>query len=220
MINTKEKHNQAKINRNMIVKTSTSIREGFKILDENAREFSTLFVLSDDNKMIGTFEFSDFRRGVLYKNIELDNTIGTIMQKDFKWIKEGEVLSPLQKIKLQRYKYLPVLNNKNEVVEILIIESNTKLKENSVVIMAGGQGKRLQPLTLETPKPMLKIDEFPMIHWIVNRFQNQGFTDIHISVNYMKEVIKDYFNENNNTFPNLTFIEEEKKLGTAGHNNY
>lgn len=200
----------------MVVKSTISIREGFQILEENAESFSTLFIISKDNSMLGTFEFSDFRRGVIHHNIELDHQIDSCIQKNFKFIKENQTLTKNEELHLQKYKFLPVLNKKDEVVDIYNIQTVTKIQKTPIIIMAGGEGKRLLPLTSEVPKPLIEINNKPMVAWIMSRFQKLGFINLSLTINYKKAVIKDYFLNKSNEFKNITYIEESKKLGTAG----
>ena len=200
----------------MVVKSTISIREGFRILEENAEKFSTLFIISKNNSMLGTFEFSDFRRGVIHHSIELDHQIDSCIQKNFKFIKENQTLTKNEELHLQKYKFLPVLNEKDEVVDIYNIQTVTKIQKTPIIIMAGGEGKRLLPLTSEVPKPLIEINNKPMVAWIMSRFQKLGFINLSLTINYKKEIIKDYFLNKSNEFKNITYIEESKKLGTAG----
>jgi NDP-sugar pyrophosphorylase family protein len=116
------------------------------------------------------------------------------------------------------YRYIPLIDEHKNIVDIISNENNQQNYSltNPVIIMAGGEGKRLLPLTLNKPKPLLPVNQKPLIHEIVNRLDQYGLKDIYISVFYKADMIKEYFKELNNSGFNIKFLEEDKPLGTAG----
>lgn len=88
--------------------------------------------------------------------------------------------------------------------------------DNAVVIMAGGIGTRLRPLTLERPKPLLNIGNKPILQIIIDNFKNFGFKNIYLSVNYKAEMIMDYFKDGSSCGVDIKYLQEDKQLGTAG----
>ncbi|WP_163026487.1 nucleotidyltransferase family protein, partial [Campylobacter showae] len=108
--------------------------------------------------------------------------------------------------------------NKNRiVVDVLCLdEINFTNIDSPVVIMAGGLGTRLYPLTKETPKPMLLVNGKPILERIIDRLMAQGFRNFYISINYLGEQIKNYFKDGSSWGASIRYIEESKRLGTAG----
>jgi len=115
-------------------------------------------------------------------------------------------------------KHLPVVNEQGMVRGLYSIRDFISVPEyqNWVVIMAGGLGTRLAPLTDECPKPMLEIDDKPILEIIVEGFIHQGFSKFFISVNYMSEIIRDYFGDGTRWGVEIQYLNEEKRLGTSG----
>src|SRR5699024_3129100 len=135
------------------------------------------------------------------------------------YLKEGitkqEALKFMQKHKIH---HLPLLNKDNQVVNLLTLDElviNNK-KTNWVVLMAGGLGSRLMPLTKDTPKPLLKVGDKPIIETIIEEFKKQGFYKFIITLNYLGEKIQKYFGNGENFGVRIEYVFEEKKLGTAG----
>ena len=114
--------------------------------------------------------------------------------------------------------HIPVVDNRNHLSDLFLIEDERVIHklDNSLVIMAGGFGKRLMPQTKNCPKPMLNIAGRPMLEHIIERAVSSGFRNIVISVFYMPEVIKEYFKDGAIWNVNITYIQEESPLGTAG----
>ena len=94
-------------------------------------------------------------------------------------------------------KQLPIVNREKQIQDILFVDelANVSQKENTVILMAGGLGTRLRPLTDNFPKPMLKVGDKPILETIIDSFKDFGFTNFILSVNYKKEIIKDYFQD-------------------------
>ena len=115
-------------------------------------------------------------------------------------------------------KIAPVIDKNKKIVEIINIEKIEKIKKNdsAVIIMAGGLGTRLYPLTKKIPKPMIEIAGKPILEIIIERFISDGFKEFFICLNYKSEVIKNFINKKKFVGVDIDFIEEKKRLGTAG----
>ena len=111
----------------------------------------------------------------------------------------------------------PVLNKAKHVVDLLFLDSyqNKKIL-NPVIIMAGGKGKRLYPITKKIPKPLIKMGNQTILEIIINNLKNSGFVNFYISVNYLKKKIIDYFGDGEKFNVNIKYLKERKYLGTAG----
>jgi NDP-sugar pyrophosphorylase family protein len=113
---------------------------------------------------------------------------------------------------------VPIVDEDRKVIDLFIIDGGQlkKQHENHVVLMVGGLGTRLRPLTENTPKPMLEVGGRPILETIVKRFVDCGFTNITMCLGYKSNVIKDYFQDGSSFGANIDYVVEEKRMGTAG----
>lgn len=201
------------------------LAKGYKIVDAGKEikdavplleRYKILFIVQS-GKLYGTVTYGDLRRA-LEKNFKLIDPIGSIANRNAKFAYE-DYDSASRKALLDdlpdEFQYLPILNGKNEIIDILTDDGFYTLP-NSAIIMAGGLGKRLQPLTNEIPKPMLKIGNKPILQTIIEQFRVVGIKKILISVNYKADVITNYFGDGSRFGVNIDYIYEKKQMGTAG----
>lgn len=197
---------------------SKKISEALKVL--NNSKAKTVFVINKNQQLIGTITDGDIRRGFL-KGYGINKNLIFFMRKKFKFIFEKD-LNNIQKInKLFSSKdieQIPVLNKGNKIINTIFSDENKKLNliNNPFIIMAGGIGKRMLPLTKKMPKPMLKINNKPMIEHIINKAKFFGFFNFYISTNYLRDKIEKYFRDGNKLGVNIRYLKEKKPLGTAG----
>lgn len=197
---------------------NATIFDAVKNLDKSGLRISLIF--SQKNKLVGTVSDGDIRRALINGH-SFETPVKKILKKD-----------PICARKEDSEKLIRILMKKNSVMQIPIInklrkieglyvlkefeEKLKKIHSNTVVIMAGGFGKRLFPYTKKTPKPMLKIAGKPIIEHIIDIIKFQGFRNIVLCVYYKKEIIKRYFKNKKFSKVNITFVEEKKPMGTAG----
>lgn len=188
----------------------------FKDLIAKLNDYGSGFlaIVDSKNKLVGILTDGDVRRAIL--NDVQD--IQCIFNKNPVTVPEG---TPRQKIisllKDIHRKHMPVVDNNGKLTEVISLdEIEFNHKPNHVFIMAGGLGTRLGELTKNTPKPMLNIGTKPMIVHIIEAFKDFGYTHFTISVNYKSEQIKNYFKDGSNFGVHVDYIEEKKRLGTAG----
>ena len=174
-----------------------------------------LVLIVESNKLIGTITDGDIRRALL-SGKNLQTSCKDVMNLDPKCALVDDYKN-INKL-LISYKYIPLIDHNNNIIDIITNENAPQSYSltNPVIIMAGGEGKRLLPLTLNTPKPLLPVNQKPLIHEIVNKLDQHGLKEIYISIFYKAEMVKKYFNSLNDTRFNIKFLEEEKPLGTAG----
>lgn len=200
----------------ILLPPSTSIIQTMKIVDKTSLQFAV--VVDNEGYLLGTVTDGDIRRGIL-KGISLESSIIDVMNPnptfDYEGKSEFEYKEILERNKL---KQLPIVSEDRKVTSIIFSDDINQIiqKENTVVLMVGGLGTRLQPLTKDTPKPMLYIEDKPILQIIVEGFRNHGFSNFILSVNYKKEMIKDYFQDGSFLGVNISYIDESKRLGTAG----
>ncbi|NMB96952.1 MAG: CBS domain-containing protein [Clostridiaceae bacterium] len=202
--------------RKILIPPYMSIKEAIEVI--NITSLQIALVIDENNKLLGTVTDGDVRRGII-KEISLEDAVEGIMNTNPITItgkkNKKTILSVMEKNKLR---HLPVVDDTGSVIGLERLEDllHYSKKENWIVIMAGGLGQRLKPLTDKCPKPMLTIEDKPILEIILANFIEQGFYQFYISVNYMAEQIKSYFGDGSKWGINIRYINEEKMMGTAG----
>ena len=195
---------------------NSTIKEALKIIDSGAIRIA--LVVDSDNKLLGTLSDGDIRRGLL-KNLSLNDTIEDLYSKSptIASVNDSNERIIQKAISKQVYQ-IPVVDDEGIVVDIVNLATllNITKKRNRVILMAGGLGTRLRPLTQDIPKPLLKVGNKPILETIIKNFANYGFVNITISLNYKGEMIKGYFGDGSDFGVNIDYIEENMRLGTAG----
>ena len=185
----------------------------------NNLEFKFLVVLENE-KVKGTLTDGDIRR-VLLDNSKTSSKIKDFLKEDFIFATSEE--NPTDAIKRVVNKgsfFLPVLDSKKQLVAVQIVDKETKFKrtdyESNVLIMAGGFGRRLSPITDETPKPMIQLGDYKIIEHILFKLKDEGFKKIFISVHYLKDKIIDHIGNGEKYGLQVEYLIEDQPLGTAG----
>ncbi|WP_066399561.1 nucleotidyltransferase family protein [Cytobacillus eiseniae] len=203
--------------KDILITPHTSIMKTMKIIDETTLQFAV--VVDEYTHILGTVTDGDIRRGLL-KGLSLDTSIQEVMNDLPVYEQIGKKrLYYYELMKKLKLKQLPIVNQEKQIQDILFLddaEQQAFQKKNTVILMAGGLGTRLRPLTDHVPKPMLKVGDKPILETIIDSFKGFGFTNFILSVNYKKDMIKDYFQDGRHLGVNISYIEETKRLGTAG----
>jgi len=183
-----------------------------------------LLLVFDAEKFVNVLSVGDIQRAIL-ENIPLGSPVKNILREKTRVAKQGESQSSIKEIMREnRIECMPVVDQNNNLVEILfwedVFDKNEKISKSKlnlpVVIMAGGKGTRLKPLTNVIPKPLIPLGDNTIAEEIMNRFVDVGCSDFYLSVNYKAETIKHYFEQLNNNAYQMSYFQEEKPLGTAG----
>lgn len=199
-----------------LIGPNTTILQAMKKIDETSMQFAA--VVDDSMRLMGTVTDGDIRRGIL-RGVSLDSFISEVMNTSPLTEREGKQATYYKNImKRNKRKQLPLVSEMNILKRILFFEDMDYgvKRDNLVVLMAGGLGTRLLPLTETLPKPMLNVGNKPIIETIIESFASHGFTNFVLSVNYKKEIIMDYFLDGSHLGVNIDYIEETTRLGTAG----
>jgi len=186
------------------------------VIDSGAVKIA--LVVDTDNKLLGTLSDGDIRRGLLRKKL-LNETIEDVYFKNPTTANKGTSKEDLLHLCLVNgISQVPIVDEDRKVIDLFIIDDGLQKKqhENHVVLMVGGLGTRLRPLTENTPKPMLKVGGKPILETIVKRFVDDGFTNITMCLGYKSNVIQDYFRDGGSFGANIDYIVEEERMGTAG----
>jgi dTDP-glucose pyrophosphorylase/CBS domain-containing protein len=198
-----------------IVATST-IEKALSVIDSGAVKIA--LVVDTDNKLLGTLSDGDIRRGLLRKK-RLNDTIEDIyFRTPITANKSSSKQSLLNLCSIKRISQVPIIDVDREVIDLFVLDGELlkNQHENHVVLMVGGLGTRLRPLTETTPKPMLNVGGQPILQTIVKGFVDGGFTNITMCLGYKSNIIKDYFQDGSAFGANIDYILEEKRMGTAG----
>ena len=184
----------------------------------NSGSVKIALVVDSDNKLLGTLSDGDIRRALLGKKT-LNETIENVYFKNPTTANKGSSKEDLLHLCLiNGIAQVPVVDEDRKVIDLFIINDGTlkKQHENHVILMAGGLGTRLRPLTKNTPKPMLEVGGKPILETIVKRFVDNGFSNITMCLGYKSNVIQDCFQDGSGFGVNINYIVEEKRMGTAG----
>lgn len=174
-----------------------------------------LFVVDEKQTLIGSVTDGDIRRALI-KSRNLDLKIGAICNPNFyfEWYTDGYIdLSKYHKIDI---KIIPLLDKDKRLVDVIDISKNKAKLPVECVIMAGGRGKRLSPLTDKIPKPMLPLNDKPIIEHNIDRLISFGINKIYISVKYLGEQLEEYFGDGSDKGISIEYIWEDEPLGTGG----
>ena len=175
-------------------------------------------VIDADNKLLGTLCDGDIRRG-LSRNKTLNDTIEDIYFKNPVTAKRGTLREDLLRLCLiNKISHVPIIDDDQKVIDLFLLDGELSKKQyaNNVVLMVGGLGSRLRPLTKHMPKPMLNVGDKPILETIIKGFVDCGFTNITMCLGYKSNVIQDYFQDGSAFGASIDYIVEEKRMGTAG----
>lgn len=174
-----------------------------------------LFVKNGDDSIMGSVTDGDIRRS-LVDEADLTKPIGEICNKNFTFEYEQEGFIDLKPYRKKDIAILPLLDKNRKLVRIIDLERTKSLLPLECMIMAGGRGKRLSPLTDTTPKPMLPLGDKPIIEHNIDRLISFGIKKIYISVKYLGEQIEEYFGDGSSKGISIEYVWENEPLGTAG----
>lgn len=213
MIKQKYKH--------LLIEMDTTILAAFKRMDEIKRK---LLIVLSNNKYFGLISVGDIQRAII-KNISMDLPVSSIMRNDYIIASPGQDRAEMKKNMLKlRAEFMPEVDDNMNIVDIYFwedlfgtIEKRPLSKfDLPVVIMAGGEGTRLKPITNVLPKPLIPLKEKTIIEDILESFAFYGCQQFYISLNYKADLIEYYLKSLNNQNYQISFLRENKPLGTAG----
>lgn len=209
------------MNQEIIITPEVSLMSALKRMDELKRK---LLIVAEADMFVGVLSIGDIQRAII-KQTDLSSEVKNVLRTIITVAKSTD---SLHSIKAQMHEFrmecMPVVDENNKLVKIIDWEDvfGTEREEEReklnmpVVVMAGGEGTRLRPLTNVIPKPLIPVGEKTMLETIVESFTKHGCSDFHVSVNYKSDLIKYYIKENPVEGANFSFFVEPKPLGTAG----
>ncbi len=194
----------------------STIKQALTIINTGGVQIA--MVVGEEDKLIGTVTDGDIRRGLL-SGLLLESSIESIIHKNPTVCSVGDSKEAILKIAVEKKLYqIPIVNSVGVLVGIAEVDELLKAAEfsNKVVLMVGGMGTRLLPLTADRPKPLLEVGNKPILETIINNFSQYGFKNIILSVNYKSQMIEEYFGDGSRFGVSIEYIFENKRLGTAG----
>lgn len=198
-----------------LILSGSNIKQALGVLN-NLSQDAILFVVDDNNKLIGSLTDGDVRRGLL-NDFTVENKINEIIQPNPRFIRKGNYdIKKIIEYREEDYRVIPVLDDNNIVINVINFRYIKSYLPIDVVIMAGGRGQRLQPLTDLTPKPLLKVGSKPIMEHNLNRLVMYGIDDYWVSVKYLGEQIEGYFGSGKQKNINIEYVWEYEPLGTIG----
>jgi dTDP-glucose pyrophosphorylase len=201
--------------RKHLVDSSKPLKECLQILNELGFD-PILFVIDSEGRLIGSLTDGDVRRGLL-KNLAIENSIIQFLQPNPRFIQRGQyTLHNLIKLREKGLNVLPVINSLGVVVNVINFRYIKSYLPVDAVIMAGGRGERLKPLTDTIPKPLLVVGDKPILKHNIDRLISFGVDDFWISVKYLSEQIEDYLKDGSDLGVRIKYIKEDNALGTIG----
>lgn len=197
-----------------LIPCKESIKSALKRL--NSVDELTLFVVDEEGTLVGSLTDGDIRRA-LVNDYSIDDTIDKIMFKDFSYLVHGQfTIDQVLEIKKKKLSLIPLVDNKRAVKRLINFQTAKSLLPVEAVIMAGGEGRRLRPYTESIPKPLLKVDDKPIIEYNIDRLADYGIQKIHISIKYLGHLIEEYFKDGDSKNIFISYVTENDPLGTIG----
>ena len=193
-----------------------TLLEALAKINSLAPEPLVLFVLDDEKRMVGTLTDGDSRRALI-AGASVNDKVSKIMHRSFNYMKVEELddVKELKRQKELQMRLVPVLDKEHHIVEIVNLEKYKTRLPIDAVLMAGGKGERLRPLTEKTPKPLLPVGDKAIIDHNIDRLISYGVKHINVTVNYLKEQIEEHFEEPRGEVK-VDTVREPKYLGTIG----
>ncbi|SEF42143.1 CBS domain-containing protein [Algoriphagus boritolerans DSM 17298 = JCM 18970] len=195
---------------------SSTVREAMGRIEKNKK--GLLFVIDSEKKLIGSLSDGDIRRGIL-NGAQLDEPILALMNAHPFFISTHEQGSvDLRFFEEKGFKMIPVCDQEGKILHLLSSDPEKSFPpvENPVVLMVGGRGIRLEPLTQNIPKPLLKVGNKPILQTILERLHLFGFRNIFLCTNYLSDHIEEFCGDGSEFGLNIRYFKEEIKLGTIG----
>lgn len=202
--------------RDIVIRPSDSVQRAIQTIDRSTAQIA--LVVDSRDKLLGTVTDGDVRRGIL-KGISLEEKVERVMRKTPIVLSPGGNRKDIEAVLRQKMiRQLPIVDADGKVLGVDLIEGVLQSgKQNYwAVLMAGGLGSRLYPITKNVPKPLIEVGEKPILETILENFMEYGFSKFYFTVWYKDHMIKDYFGDGSRWNVSIKYITEEERLGTAG----
>ena len=199
-----------------VILPTASVKDVMQVMDKSALQIA--FVVDEENRLLGVVTDGDVR-GSIWRGGDLSQSVAAIMNAHPIVAPQGTERSALLRLmKAKSIRQIPLVDEENHIVGLAQMEDllYRPQRDNIVVLMAGGLGTRLRPLTDKIPKPLLKIGAKPILETILESFLDAGFHRFYFAVNYKSQMIEDYFGDGSRFGAEIEYLHEKKRMGTAG----
>lgn len=198
-----------------LIHSNASIKEALQKLDDLAAD-AILFVVKDSNRLIGSLTDGDVRRGFL-RGLNFENEVKAFIQPNPRYlVKNNFSIEKVIEYRNHNFKVLPVVDDGLRIINIINFRHTRSYLPVDAVIMAGGRGERLRPMTDTVPKPLLEVGGKPIISHNLDRLISYGIDDIWISVRYKADQIMNFFGDGASHGVRIQYIQEDEPRGTIG----
>lgn len=198
-----------------LIRREATLKEALGRLDKLAAD-AILFVVDEESRLLGSLTDGDVRRGLLQGKSVEEKVVNYIQPHPKSVNKVNYSLPEIIKLRDQNFKVLPVLDVDRRVINVINFRLQKSYLPLDALVMAGGRGSRLQPLTDSVPKPLLKVGDKAIIDHNVDRLRAFGIDDFHISVRYLGKQLEDHYKTKSLNGTRVKFVWEEEALGTLG----
>lgn len=203
-----------------IIPADWTVKQALEKLNDIGIPSNVLYVVDGNGKLLGSLTDGDIRRGLL-KDGDLKSAVLAVMNADCQRAVRSEINSAFVRNCLAKgIQSVPVIGEEGQIIDIVALGSYKDFIPVDAVIMAGGKGERLLPLTKEKPKPLLEVGDKPIIEHNIDRLIQFGVQHIKISVNYLADQLVQYFGNGESKNIQIEYLHEEKALGTIGSLGY
>ncbi len=199
-----------------VILPTASVKDVMQVMDNSALQIA--FVVDEENRLLGAVTDGDVRRSLLHGGA-LSAAVERIMNRHPVAARQGTERSALLRLmQLKVIRQIPLVDAENHLVGLAQMEDllYRARRDNVVVLMAGGLGTRLRPLTDKIPKPLLRVGAKPILETILESFLDAGFYRFYFAVNYKSQMIEDYFGDGSRFGAEIEYLHEKKRMGTAG----
>ena len=199
-----------------VVLPTASVKDVMQVMDKSALQIA--FVVDEEKRLLGAVTDGDVRRSIL-RGGDLSQAVATIMNvHPIAALQGTERAAILRLMKAKTVRQIPIVDEENHLVGLAQMEEllYRPRRDNAVVLMAGGLGTRLRPLTDKIPNPLLKVGTKPILETILESFLDAGFHQFYFAVNYKSQMIEEYFGDGSRFGAEIEYLHEKKRMGTAG----
>jgi dTDP-glucose pyrophosphorylase len=213
-ITCKRNNMQSSISQHLIIQGST-VREALRRLDILAKD-AVLFLVDEDKKLIASLTDGDVRRGLI-NGMDMETPLAEFTQKTPKAFIRGEYdLEQVRDWRKRNFRVIPVVNGENQVVDVVNFRTQKSYLPLDAIIMAGGVGSRLRPLTDTIPKPLLPVGGKPIVEHNIDRLRAYGIKHLTLSIKYLGQQLIDYFGNGSQKGMDIQYVTEDEPRGTIG----
>ena len=202
--------------KSLTVRPDATLLEAMGVINSGAKQVA--LVIDETGRLLATVTDGDIRRGLL-RGVGLDEPVSDVMHTQFTAVSVTQGRDAARRVMQERsLHHVPIIDPNGRLVDLAHVNdvAGISRRETQVILMAGGLGTRLRPLTETLPKPMLQIGGRPILEIILNNLIDQGFHNFTLSLNYKAEMIEEHFGDGSEMGASIKYLREDRRMGTAG----